>query len=109
MKVGLKMLLGFLILLLVLSEAVPVCFLVAISKDKLVTKVALEFQQFDMPAVEDRIAYEAPSSKKVKDGLATKDKRINWRWRDLAPGELVVWTGQRVRPEPKRQPGREEF
>jgi hypothetical protein len=106
---GLTMLLGFLVLLLVLSEAFLVYFFAAISKDKQVTRAGLECQQFEMPVLNERIAYAAPSSGKVKDGLASESSRINRRKHDLAPGGIVVWTGKRPRSELKRQRGRDEF
>ena len=101
------MLLGLFILLLVLGEAFLVYFLVAISRDKLVTRAGLEFQKFEMPVLDDSSACAAASSGKAKDGLASESKRINWRKRDLAPSGLVLWTSQRIRSE--RQRGRDKF
>ncbi len=106
-KGGLKMLLGLLILLMVLGEAFLVSFLIAISRDKLVTQAGLEFQQFEMPVLDESTAYSTASSGKAKDGLASESKRINRRKRDLAPSEPVLWTSQRVRSE--RQRGRDKF
>ncbi len=104
---GLKMLLGLLILLVVLGEAFLVSFLIAISRDKLVTQAGLEFQQFEMPVRDESTAYSTASSGKVNDGLASESKRINWRKRDLAPSGLVLWTGKRIRSE--RQRWRDKF
>ncbi len=101
------MLLGLLVLLLVLGEAFLVYFLVAIRRDKLVTRAGLEFQQFEMPVFDEPTAYAAASSGKAKDGLANESKSINWRKRDLAPSGLVLWAGQRIRSE--RQRGRDKF
>lgn len=100
------MLLGFVILLLALSEAFLVAFLVAINRDKRVARGGLEFQQVEIPGLQEPSACAEPGSGKVKDGLASESTRINWRKRNLGPGELVLWTGQRIRSE--RQSGRDD-
>jgi hypothetical protein len=103
------MLLGFLVLLLVLSEAFLVSFLIAIGRDKLVTRVGVKFQQFEMPVLRDRITYAAPGSGKVKDEFASESRGINWRKRNLARGGPVLWPGRRVPADLKQQRARGKF
>jgi len=105
-EVGLTMLLGFVILLLALSEAFLVAFLVAINRDKRVARAGLEFQQVEIRGRQELSSCAEPGSGKVNDGFASESTRINWRKRDLAPGGIVLWTGQRMRSE--RQRGRDD-
>lgn len=97
------MLLSLFVLLVVLGVAFLVFLLIAISRDKLVTQAVLDFQQFEMPVLDESTAYSTASSGKAKDGLASESKRIGSRKRDLAPSGLVLWTAQIIRSEWQRR------